>query len=308
MLVRKILYPTDFSEASRHALEAALFCAELFDAELVAQYVLVFRNADLWAPEAHFPNAEELFEKLHELASSDLGALTRGQRDRPLRVREVIDRAPEAVRGILDRAEAEPADLIVLGTHGRTGAAHLLLGSVAAEVLRRSPCPVLTVPASAGSRSLGKLRRILAADDFSAPARRALQHAAVFARRVGAELDLVHVLGEVEMPLPPGGAPVAWGASFVEELLPHARQALADDRDRYAAGLAGRDLVLRGGGAGILVDHLKTAEVDLVVQGTQGRRGLDRLLLGSFAERMARLSPCPVLTIPAGEAARADSG
>lgn len=130
MLVRKILYPTDFSEASRHALEAALFCAELFDAELVAQYVLVFRNADLWAPEAHFPNAEELFEKLHELASSDLGALTRGQRDKPLRVREVIDRAPEAVRGILDRAEAEPADLIVLGTHGRTGAAHLLLGSV----------------------------------------------------------------------------------------------------------------------------------------------------------------------------------
>jgi len=300
MRVRKILYPTDFSPASQAALPAALFFAELFDAELRIEHVLVFRSADLAHPEAHFPQPEELFDKLHSLAASQLGLLLAGAAERPLRMREKVVRAPDETRGILDRAEEEDVDLLVLGTHGRSGPLHLLMGSVAAEVLRRSRCPVLTVPSGARARPFEKLLRILAADDFSAPARRALDHAAALARTVGAELDVAHVLESPEMPVPPGPMPVGWGSTFFEELEPTVRAGLAEDRRARAADCPGSDLVLRGRGALALVDAAAKEGADLIVQATQGRTGLDRLLLGSFAERVARLAPCAVLTVPAG--------
>jgi len=299
MRVARILHPTDFSSASRAALPAALFLAELFDAELLLQHVLVFRSADLSQPEAHFPQPEELFEKLRAIAASQLGELLRRGPDQPLRLRELVDRAPDETRGILDRAEDEDVDLIVLGSHGRSGAVHLLMGSVAAEVLRRSHCPVLTVSGRDSARPFTRLERILVADDFSAPARRALDHAAALARRVGAQLDLAHVLEAPEMPVPPGPAPMGWGSAFYEELEPTVRAGLAEDRDARAAGLTGRDLALRGRGALALIEEVQREPIDLIVQATQGRTGLDRLLLGSFAERLARLSPCAVLTVPA---------
>ncbi len=299
MRVARILHPTDFSPASRAALPAALFLAELFDAELLLQHVLVFRAADLSQPEAHFPQPEELFDKLRAIAASQLGELLRSGPDQPLRLRELVDRAPDETRGILDRATDEGVDLIVLGSHGHSGAVHLLMGSVAGEVLRRSHCPVLTVSSRPTSRPFVRLERILVADDFSAPARRALDHGAALARRVGAELDLAHVLEAPEMPVPPGPVPTGWGSAFYEELEPTVLAGLAEDRRARAEGLPGRDLALRGRGALAVVEEAERHPIDLVVQATQGRTGLDRLLLGSFAERLARLSPCAVLTVPA---------
>jgi nucleotide-binding universal stress UspA family protein len=300
MRVQKVLHPTDFSPASRAALPAALFLAELYDAELLIEHMLVFRSADLAHPEAHFPAPEELFEKLQAIAASQLGELLHGATERPLRLRQRVVRAPDETRGILDRAEEEEVDLIVLGTHGRTGAMHLLMGSVAAEVLRRARCPVLTVPSAVGAHPFRKLSRILAADDFSAPARRALDHAAALAREVGAELDIAHVLESPEMPVPPGPVPIGWGSTFYEELEPTVRAGLAEDRRARAPECAGRDHVLRGRGALALIEAAGQEGADLIVQATQGRTGLDRLLLGSFAERVARLAHCPVLTVPAG--------
>jgi len=293
----KILFPTDFSEASAQALRAALFTAELLDAELVLQHVLVFREADLHIPEAHFPQPEELFEKLHEVATSELGKLVETRHERPLRLREVVDRGVDAARRILERADDESADLIVLGTHGRKGAAHLLLGSVASEVLRQAPCPVVTV--RSGARPLRKLAHIVAAHDFSTAADRALAHAAALARAVEARLDLVHVLEAPEIPMAPTPLVGGWATAFFEDLEPKLRAKLAEVRARVLEGVAGENVVLRGRGALALVEHLEPGDVDLVVQGSQGRTGLDRILLGSFAERLARLAPCAVLTVPA---------
>lgn len=298
MRADKILFPTDFSDASANALGAALFTAEMLDAELVLQHVLVFREADLHIPEAHFPQPEELFEKLHGVATSELGRLVEARRERPLRLREVVDRGVDAARRILERAEDEGADLIVLGTHGRKGAAHLLLGSVAAEVLRHAACPVLTVRSGAGARPLQRLDHIVAAHDFSASAERALAHAAALARATQARLDLVHVLEAPEIPMAPTPLVGGWATAFFEDLEPKLREKLDEVRAEKLAGIPGENLVLRGRGALALVEHLEAGDVDLAVQGSQGRTGLDRILLGSFAERLARLAPCAVLTVP----------
>ncbi|MCB1008691.1 MAG: universal stress protein [Acidobacteria bacterium] len=299
MRADRILFPTDFSAASAQALGAALFTAELLDAELVLQHVLVFREADLHIPEAHFPQPEELFEKLHELATSELGKLVEERHERPLRLREVVDRSVDAARRILERADEDDVDLIVLGTHGRRGAAHLLLGSVAAEVLRQARCPVLTMRSGSGSRPLRKLGHLVAAHDFSSASDRALTHAAALARAVDARLDLVHVLEAPEVPMAPTPLVGGWATAFFEDLEPKLSAKLAEVRARDLAGIPGENLVLRGRGALALVEHLEPLDVDLVVQGSQGRTGLDRILLGSFAERLARLAPCAVLTVPA---------
>ena len=100
--------------------------------------------------------------------------------------------APEVDRGILEFSETEDVDLVVLGTHGRRGAAHLLIGSVAAEVLRRSERAVLVVSARC-KRPAGRLRRILAPTNFSSPSRHAVAHARTLAAATGAKLELLHV-------------------------------------------------------------------------------------------------------------------
>lgn len=89
-----------------------------------------------------------------------------------------------------------------------------------------------------------------------------------------------------------------WATAFFEDLEPKLSAKLAEVRARDLAAFR-ENLVLRGRGALALVEHLEPLDVDLVVQGSQGRTGLDRILLGSFAERLARLAPCAVLTVPA---------
>jgi nucleotide-binding universal stress UspA family protein len=296
MRVEKILHPTDLSAASRPALHAAVFFAELFDAELVILHLLVPKHAELADPQHQLPKSEELQAELRAIAESPLGPLVQVAAEAPLRVREVVETAMDESRGILERAEAEAADLLVLGTHGRKGLAHALAGSVSGEVIRGAHCPVVTI--AAGARPFERLARIVVADDFSPGARRALDHAAQLARRSGAALDLVHAL-EIPVPLPaPAPMALPYGEASVEELESAARETLNDDRARHASGLAGENVVLLGGGAPALVEHVAEREADLLVQGTAGRSGLNRILLGSFAEQSARLARCAVLTVP----------
>jgi nucleotide-binding universal stress UspA family protein len=293
--IQKILFPTDFSDASRAALDHALMWTELADAELVLLHVLSLRTADPFNPEHHFPAPEEFEERLHALADSEM-ALFAPKSDRPLRIRQIVRRAPEVERGILEFAESEDVDLVVLGTHGRRGPAHLLIGSTASEILRRSERAVLVVP-SRSQRKAGRLRRILAPTDFSAMARHAVAHARELAASTGATLELFHVLPSLEVPLPMN--PGSFGGGIVSELEPAARSALAE-----LAALPGPEgkietEVWQGPAASSILNRAAETEADLVVLATHGHTGLDRLLLGSVTEKVARLSPCPVLVLPA---------
>lgn len=137
LTIRTILYPTDFSERSSHAFELAFALARDYGARLVILHVAppaekVFGPAPTEVQEAEYE--ESLRAKLRwlKVPGSEVP------------VESVLEMG-DPVAVILDRA-AE-ADLIVLGTHGRTGYDRLLMGSVAEEVLRQAPCPVLTIKA-----------------------------------------------------------------------------------------------------------------------------------------------------------------
>jgi nucleotide-binding universal stress UspA family protein len=141
--IRKILYATDYSESSVPACDYALTLAGLAGAEVHVLHV-IGEFADQRKSQIQ-PEAMELLEREVELqAVKEMKDFCRDKFD------EKVPFQTEVVMGIpfqeiLKRAESLPADLIVVGTHGRTGLEHVLVGSTAERLVRRSTIPVLTV-------------------------------------------------------------------------------------------------------------------------------------------------------------------
>ena len=140
--------PTDFSPASEAALACAKDVANKFNARLSLLHVVTDPKATgFWTPEVYVPVSEEMRERFLREARQRLeNALTADERAR-FRARTEA-RIGVAAEGIQHFAREHDVDLIVMGTHGRRGLAHLLLGSVAEHVVRNSPCPVLTTRAA----------------------------------------------------------------------------------------------------------------------------------------------------------------
>ena len=187
---------------------------------------------------------------------------------------------------IVRYAAERSIDLIVMGTHGRRGLAHALLGSVAERVVRTAACPVLTVR----ERSRPVAANILVATDFGAASEAALAYARTLAHLCGASLQLLHVAENYFM------RPIA---SDPHVLIAAARERLRaqltdDDRSRLAA-LAILDLADHPAEA--IVDYARNANIDLIVMGTHGRQSLDRFLVGSVAEQVVRTASSNVLTV-----------
>lgn len=143
--------------------------------------------------------------------------------------------------------------------------------------------------------------RILVPTDFSAGSERAWAIARQLAERLGAELILFHVVVE---------APLFSEGPFTME---HARSVFSKAREwanttlgewtaaATASGLRARSIVGTGAPTKEIIATAGLEHADLIVMGTQGRGGLDRALLGSVAERVIRLAPCPVLVVRATE-------
>jgi len=152
----RILVPIDFSTGSDSALELAARIAAEHQSELFAVHIVETHGLPLGTfihPATH-PEGITIERYTHDLAMQELSA--RLQR-LPAAVRHrgrVVVGSPTST--IVEIASAESADLIVMGTHGRTGLAHFLVGSVAEKVVRHSPIPVLTVRATEPREALAK--------------------------------------------------------------------------------------------------------------------------------------------------------
>src|SRR5262245_20702601 len=213
MNITRILCPTDFSETSAHATDLAIVVAGFFRARIAALHVLNPTSTAL--PTCSTSSAAEPCpaqdERKSNGAPSEQAKAGRAARAEMAQLRQrvaapfeaviptglgldvTIDAGQPAAR-ILERATTLPADLVVMGTHGTSGFEPLVLGSVTEKVLRRAPCPVLTVPPPGHASSHMPFKRILCAIDFSASSLAALQYAVSLARQSNAALTLLHVL------------------------------------------------------------------------------------------------------------------
>jgi universal stress protein A len=149
--IRRILVPTDFSAASERALEFAASLAQHYHASLELLHVQEDPIYTAMYPDAYFADIEGLRQQLTRDAERSLADIvTKHPGVQGRTTSRVIIGRPASV--ILEQSANGGADLIVMGTHGRSGFAHLMLGSVAERVIRSSTCPVLTVREADGAR------------------------------------------------------------------------------------------------------------------------------------------------------------
>jgi len=293
MNIQTILWPTDFSDDSRHALEHAVAIARWYSARIVALHAyspvmmevpaLAGTGAGSDAPDSSRAAAFRLRE---EVASWRTGV--------DISV-DVVDRP--AAKAIVEYASQKPVDLVVIGTHGASGFEHLVLGSVTEKVLRRSNRPVLTVPPRAQVTSSLPFKRIICPTDFSSSSLAALQAAFSLAEEGDAALMLLHVLedpDENEL-FVPRTYDVHHHRELREQhvtqhlasLVPDSAREWASPRIRVVAGKPYEEI--------LRVAHEENA--DLIVIGVQGRSPMDLMVFGSTTNQVVRRATCPVLTI-----------
>ena len=142
--IKNILFPTDFSEAAEYAMRFAISFAQEYGAKLHVLHVVEDVGHAIYFDLLQAPPLAQLLTQIEDRARTEL------ERALPADISPPIEHECRLRRGIpfvqIVRAAAElKCDLVVLGTHGRNGLTHALFGSVAEKVVRKAPCPVLTV-------------------------------------------------------------------------------------------------------------------------------------------------------------------
>jgi nucleotide-binding universal stress UspA family protein len=292
--VRRILCPIDFSQASQAALDQAAAIGEWFGAAITALHVV--------SP-AHIIEGPLLFAALPAGAVSDtpasraqraLDQYVRPLRDRALAVDTVVLENHDVEGRILAMADAVHADLLVIGTHGRTGLDWLMVGSVTDKILRHATCPVLTVPPVATRRAKPPFKRLLCPIDFTEPSLEALRFVVPLAEEADARLTLLHVLPDATT-----------RDGFAAETAADRNRCEAATRQRLEALIPEEatpffEPVVRvtwGTPSRSIVDVAANEASDLIVMGIRKLGLLDRILHGTNVPQVIRHAICPVLTL-----------
>ena len=300
--IRRVLCPVDFSDHSRRAFDHALAIANWYRSAVTVLHVSPLMPVAAYAPMSGLPPYVGLTSEARQALERSIEEFVAGAKSSVPIQYELAEGAPATV--ILTWASEISADLLVLGTHGRSGFERWVLGSVTEKVLRQALCPVLTVPAhanDAATESAG-FRHIVCAVDFSECSIHALDYATSLAEEAHASLTLVHVIElppdiprEVHENMLAGPRSMREYVALAEQ---EGRARLTDaipDRVRatvlvdtvLAAGKPYRE-ILR-----VAADH----SADLIVVGVHGRSAIDRMLFGSTTQHLVRQASCPVLTI-----------
>jgi universal stress protein A len=142
MKIKRILCPTDFSATAEKALEYAVFLASSHNAELqllhVVDHLHGFDNYLILSLTPH-----EIAERMEKHANENLSDVA-NQIKETVKIEKAVRHGKTSVQ-IIEMAREMKADLVVMGTHGRTGLSHVIIGSVAEAVIRHAHCPVLVV-------------------------------------------------------------------------------------------------------------------------------------------------------------------
>jgi nucleotide-binding universal stress UspA family protein len=297
--IRSILCPVDFSDFSRRALDHAVTVARWYGARLTVLYVHHIEIPTI----AQFAGLGT--------ASIESAGLSLGDREQLRQQLEAMVR-PEAMKnvpiefsvvegGIVVEilAAAESADLLVMGTHGRSGFDRLVLGSVTEKVLRKATCPMLTVPrGSPDATGVPTLfHHILAGVDFSEASMLALDWALSLAEEADAHLTVLHVT-EIPLELARWADEDEDGKKYVEQWKSHARarlQPVVPDAVRVYCHV--KERVETGRPYEAILRTAAEENAGLIVMGRHGYGVIEETFVGSTAQQIVREAACPVLTV-----------
>jgi nucleotide-binding universal stress UspA family protein len=291
-LPNKILAATDFSKTADKAGRLARDLARRFDAHLHMLHVIVLLDN---------PHLEkDRRDQLQELLTSGDEA-RRKVLEEKYEEQHGVDITPHLIRGIapgeviVETAGTLGCGLIVMGTHGRRGLSHLLLGSVAERVVRTASSPVLTVRADAVINPQG-IQRILVPYDFSEASSASLLYAVTWAEALDAEITLMHVVEPVVYP--EFYSVDVLSDDLMGRLVERSKEALGKAAAELPAGLEVKLTVEVGRAADTIHHEADPDSYDLVIMATRGLSGLEHVLLGSVAESVLRRCRVPMLAVP----------
>ncbi len=297
--LKKILFPTDFSRCANQALGRAFEMARQFDAELHMLHATVLHEEDPYHAGHHLNDSEEVQQRLRRTALDEMDSLIRSYDATDLKVVKAQERGIAAASVILEYCNDQDIDLVIMGTHGRRGLERLLLGSVAEEVVRTAPCPVMTVREQEAPKSARAIERVLVPIDFSEHSKMALANAKELAAVYGARIQLLHVVEETVHP-----AFYVTGKSSIFELIPDILEKSKTALRELWSEVKGPEVefethVVEGQAARDIAKFAEENGADLIVISTHGLTGIEHFLVGSVTEKVVRLSTVPVLTLKA---------
>jgi len=295
--IRKILFPTDFSRCSEQAFLHACYLSKRYDAELHMLHAIVMYENDLLYSSIASRDQREIFHQLKRNARKKQDGMVRVGDIDNIDVTLAQKKGFSAAPVIMQYTEDNDIDLIVMGTHGRRGLGHLFLGSVAEEVVRCAPCPVLTIREQKIARATHALQNILVPLDFSDHSKVSLLHAKGIADSYGADLRLLHVVEQKTVPVfyPVGLSSILAASKSVKERSEQAMVSYLEDvgETKHKQIVS----VVDGHAASDIVKFAREHQMDMIVIATHGLTGLKHMLIGSVTEKVVRMAHCPVFVV-----------
>ncbi len=276
--VSRILIGTDFSDASQKALQRALAIARAYHAKIYIAHVVSSLGYTMNGPDVAASATELVTRDIHDLETrlAETGALDGIAHTTIVREGEIWEQLEHII-------QEKHVDLVVVGTHGKTGVRKLLLGSVAQAVFRHATCPVLTVgPHVPLTSTHVKLRHILYPTDLSLDSAQAAGYAVSLAKEQGSRLTIVHVLER------PGTAEVDKREEEFEQLLRRSLPGGLPKNCTFRVQLGSVD--------NTILELADEGRVDLIVLGLHPASARKHPHW-PHAYEIAREAFCPVLTV-----------
>lgn len=288
LIPKSILVPTDFSETADHALQYAQHLALDFGAELHLVHVQVLLEG-----QEQDDALEEEISRMRERLEEDCRGRVE-QLPPNFRIESHLKRGLAVAESILEVIDEYKVDLIVIGTHGRRGLRHLLLGSVAEEILRTADVPVLTVRRGANIEE-SSAGSILIPHDFSERSDEAVNLGIEWAHALNLRITLLHAV-----------EPIVYPEFYAVNLMPvevqsdvekRARKALEELVQERMKGLEVSIEIVNDRASEAILSSADANNQDLIIMGNRGLSGFEHLLLGSVVESVARQAEIPVLSV-----------
>jgi nucleotide-binding universal stress UspA family protein len=266
-----LLLATDGSDVSAGAVKAALHMASRCGAHLTVMHMAkTLPDYAMFNP-GGVQQAEEQGRAVLQEVEEQAGTAC-------VNCAPVLRYGDEPVREIAKQAEESQADLVVMGRRGVHWLERLMLGEAAARVIGHVHCSVLVVPKESGMWDKG----ILLAVDGSRFADAAAVSAGILAKRCGLPVTVLSVCANDDLK-----------CDMVQAMADRVRDLLRKD------GVAADSVVKEGNPAKAIVDAAAENECDLIVVGSHGRTGLDRILIGSVSQQVVVQAKCPVMVVKA---------
>jgi nucleotide-binding universal stress UspA family protein len=288
--IKKILWSTDFSDEAQEAFLYADAFAKTFKADIVALHVIPDISPALY--DAALVVQGELAKRVASVKEQTQKKFDALKKAKNLKFKALIKEGT-AAKKIIETADEEEVDLIVLGRRGLSAIEKLFIGSVANQVLRSSPVPVLLTKKKTGKP---KFRKILVPTDFSEQEEVERDFAWKLAKGFDSKLTLLHVLELHDYEFTPRA---------LDEMFDAVEKRLKQREKKEKEDIPVSEDVYRAINAAVgIVDYAETFKFDMIVISTCVQSKIERFFLGSTTEKVISYTHIPVFAIPPSSCAR----